>query len=430
MELYKHLQEREKSKNRIKVGVVGSGQMGSGLVHSCFSIEGMEARVISDIIANKAIETFESSGIPREDIKVSNNINEIEDLINNGKYVVTEDAIILPQLSGIDVIVEATGVTDIGSRIAWDSIMNKKPVVMLNVETDVTVGYFLNYIARRSGALYTVASGDEPGVLKGLYDFARTMGFEVVCLGKGKNNPINYFVTPEECEEEAKRKDMNPKMLASFIDGTKTMVEMASVSNSTGLIPDIPGMHGPKVEIEDLTSVFIPKEDGGIFDNPGRVDYSTGKVAPGVFAIITTKEKRIRKDMKFLGMGEGPYYLLYRPYHLCDLETPISIAEAVIYNEVTTTSNFLKSEVVAIAKRDLKPGEKVGGYGSSDMFGRIYKYEEAKKIGAIPMGIAPGGKVIKEIKKNTPFTRENFEPDRNTFIYKLREMQDSLQNDT
>ncbi len=426
MELYKHLKERSLSNNPIKIGVVGSGQMGSGLVHSCFLIEGMEVRVISDIIANKAIKTFQDAGVQRDQIKISNKINEIEDLIRNKKFVVTEDATLLPQLTGIDIIVEATGITDIGARIAWDSIMNKKPIVMLNVETDVTVGYLLNIIARKSGSIYTVASGDEPGVLKGLYDFSKTMGFEVVCLGKGKNNPINHFVTPEECEEEAKSKDMNPKMLASFIDGTKTMVEMASVSNSTGLEPDVTGMHGPKVELEDLTKVFIPKKDGGIFEDIGRVDYSTGKIAPGVFAIVTTDEKRIRKDMKFLGMGDGPYYLLFRPYHLCDLETPISIAEAIIYNEVTTTSNFLKSEVVAIAKRDLNPGEKIGGFGSSDIFGRIYKYNDAKMIEAIPMGIAPGGIVTKKIKRDTPLTRDNFKPDNSTFIYKLRELQDAL----
>lgn len=429
MELYKHLQEREVLNERIKIGVVGSGQMGSGLVHSCSRIKGMEVRVISDIAVAKGIKTFKGTGVDKTDIDVSNTIHEVEDLIRRGKHVVTEDATILPELTGIDIIVEATGVTEIGSRVAWNAIMQKKPIIMLNVETDVTVGYLLNYIARKSGAMYTVASGDEPGVLKGMYDFAKTMGFDVVCLGKGKNNPINHFITPEECEEEAKSKDMNPKMLGSFIDGTKTMVEMTSVSNSTGLIPDIVGMHGPKVEIEDLKKVFIPEEDGGIFSGKGRVDYSIGKVAPGVFAIVTTDELRIRKDMKFLGMGEGPYYLLYRPFHLCDLETPISIAEAVIYNEVTTTSNFLKSEVIAIAKIDLKPGEKVGGYGSADIFGRIYTHEEAKKLGAIPMGVAPGGMAKKEIKRDTLLTKENFEPDQSTFIYKLREMQDAMEKE-
>jgi len=428
MELYRHLLRREENGENIRIGVVGSGQMGSGLVHSSKNIPSFEVKVISDIDLKKAIKTFEDVGIEKENIRSSNKLFEIEDLLKKGKFIVTEDATILPQLESLNVIVEVTGITDIGAKVAWDCIMNHKPIVMLNVETDVTVGYFLNYVARKSGSLYTVASGDEPGVLKGLYDFSKSMGFEVICLGKGKNNPLNHFITPEECEKQAKTKDMNPKMLSSFIDGTKTMVEMTAVSNATGLVPDITGMHGPKIEIKNLNEVFIPKEDGGILNGRGRVDYSTGKVAPGVFAIVTSNEDRVKKDMKFLGMGNGPYYLLYRPFHLCDLETSISIAEAIIYNEVTVTANYRKSEVISIAKRDVKAGEKIDGYGSADIFGRIYNYEDAKKIGAIPMGIAPGGKAKKIIKKGSPMTRDNFQPDTATFIYKLREMQDSLVN--
>jgi len=281
-------------------------------------------------------------------------------------------------------------------------------------------------MARKTGSVYTVAAGDEPAVCKMLYDFSRTMGFEVVCLGKGKNNIINYDITPEMCREEALKKGMNPKMLASFIDGTKTMVEMAAVSNATGLVPDVAGMHGPKVELNDLVNVFIPKEDGGILTQRGCVDYSTGKIAPGVFAIVASDEPRIISDMQFVSMGNGPYFLFHRPFHLCNIETPIAVAEAVIYKEPTVTAKNMTAEVVSMAKRHLKVGDVIGGIGSADIFNRIYTYEQACASKAIPMGIAPGGRVTANINKGEMLTEANFQPDTSTFVYKLRMMQNAM----
>ncbi len=426
MELYRHLQEREAEGCPIRVGLVGCGQMGSGLVHVTHKMEGMETLAIADIDTKRAVDTFKALGLPAESVVVADKASKAEDILRAGKYLATADALMLPKLENLDAVVEATGVTEVGAQVAWTSIMHHTPIVMLNVETDVTVGALLDRLARNAGTVYTVASGDEPGVCKMLYNFARTMGFEVVCLGKGKNNPIDYTITPDRCAEEAASKDMNPKMLASFIDGTKTMVEMAAVSNATGLLPDVPGMYGPKVEVEDLAKTFIPKADGGIFERRGAVDYSTGKVAPGVFAIVTSDKPRIVKDMAFLGMGNGPYYLLYRPYHLCNIETPISIAEAVIYGETTVTPLTMHSEVVCVAKRDLKVGEQVGGFGSADIYGRIYTYAQARTEKAIPIGIAPGGKVIQDIAQGDIMTGDNFAPDSSTLIYRLRKMQDAM----
>ncbi len=426
MELYRHLQFREAEGYPIQVGLVGCGQMGSGLVHVTHRMEGMETVAIADIDPKRAVDTFKALGLPEESIVISHNTPQAEDILRSGKRLVTDDALILPKLEYLDAVVEATGVTEVGAQVAWTSIMYRTPIIMLNVETDVTVGVLLNRLARQAGTVYTVASGDEPGVCKMLHNFASTLGFEVVCLGKGKNNPVDYTMTPDRCAAEAARKDMNPKMLTSFIDGTKTMVEMAAVSNATGLLPDVPGMHGPKVEVEDLAKTFIPRADGGIFERRGVVDYSTGKVAPGVFAIVATDEPRIIKDMSFLGMGDGPYYLLYRPYHLCNVETPISIAEAVIYGETTVTSTTLHSEVVCVAKRALKAGEQVGGFGGADIYGRIYTYAQARAKKAIPIGIAPGGIVLEDIPQGEIMTEDNFAPDSSTLIYRLRKMQDAV----
>lgn len=425
MELYRHLQELDEKKKPIQVGLVGCGQMGSGMVHVTARMPGMITTAIADIDPNRPLEVLRNLGVADRDICITNQAGEAEDNLRMGKYLVTEDAALLARLETLDAVVEATGDTEIGAKVAWNCIMNGKHIIMLNVETDVTVGYLLHSMARQTGVVYTVASGDEPAVCKMLYDFASSLGFEVVCLGKGKNNRIDYEATPYTCEEEAASKNMNPKMLASFKDGTKTMVEMAAVSNSTGLVPDIPGMHGPKVDQPELSTVFVPASDGGILQKRGCVDYSTGAIAPGVFAIATTDEPRIRADMKFVSMGSGPYYLFLRPYHLCNIETPMSVAEAVIYGETTSVAQNMVSEVVSVAKRDLKAGETVGGIGSAEVYHRIYTFEEARRMKAIPMGIAPRAKVLREIPKGEILTEENTAPDTSRFIYSLRKLQDS-----
>jgi predicted homoserine dehydrogenase-like protein len=426
VELYKHLQQREAAGKPILVGLVGCGQEGSGMVHITHQMTGLDTRAIADIIPARPQATLKDIGVPESQIRVTNNLGEAEDALRRGMYLVTEDALLLPKLEQLEVLVEATGVTEVGTQVAWHSILNRKHVVMLNVETDVTVGIYLHQMAQKVGCVYTAAMGDEPGVCKTLYDFATNLGFEVVCLGKGKNNPIDYYATPDSCREEADRKHMNPKMLAAFKDGTKTMVELAAMSNATGLVPDVPGTHGSKVDLPDLNKVFVPKEDGGILGHRGCVDFSTGKVAPGVFAIIATDDARIMQDLAFYSMGNGPYYTLYRPYHLCSIETPLSIAEAAIYKEATLFSKKMISEVVAIAKRNLKAGEIVGDIGGFDFFNRIYTHEEARAARGIPMGLTAHGRVLTDIPQGDMLTEANFAPDTSTLVYKMRQMQDNL----
>lgn len=426
MELIKKLEQRDAAKNPVAVGIIGCGQMGSGLAHTLNNIKGMQVRAIADIKPELAIATLLDMNVDKQNIVETNNIGQANDALKKGKFVVTSDALLMTELEKIEANVEVTGHTDTGAKVALTSIEKRKPIVMLNVETDVTIGYLLNKKARANKALYTVASGDEPGVCKMLWEQALLMGFEVACIGKGKNNVIDYDATPESCYEEALSKDMNPKILASFKDGTKTMVEMAAVSNATGLLPDVAGMHGPRVELDELVNVFRPKTDGGIFDRMGTVDYSTGKIAPGIFLIAYTADKRIRKDMKFITHADGPYYLLFRPYHLCDLETPQSIAEAVLLNEITVTTENMNAEVCTIAKRAIKAGEKVKGIGSADIFGKIYNYQQARSLKAIPLGIAENGVALTDIPKGALITDQNFMPDQSTLIYKLRKEQDSL----
>ena len=396
------------------------------MVHVTRQMAGMETFAIADIDISRPLHTLQTLGIPTSAICVTDQVDAAEDALRRGDYVVTQDAVLLPQLASLDALVEATGVTEVGAQLAWHGIMHKKHVVMLNVETDVTVGPILSRLAEKMGCVYTASTGDEPGVCKQLYDFATGLGFEVVCLGKGKNNPIDFYATPDSCRAEAESKHMNPKMLAAFKDGTKTMVELAAMANATGLVPDVPGAHGAKVDVPDLNKVLVPAVDGGILSRRGCVEYSVGKVAPGVFAIIATPDAHIRADLKFYAMGDGPYYTLYRPFHLCSIETPQAVAEAVIYGEAVLKPQRMVAELVSVAKRDLKAGQKVDGIGGYDFFSRIYTVEAAKTLAGMPMGLTPGGRVLKDIVRGELLTADNFAPDTTQLVYKLRQLQESL----
>ncbi len=425
MELVSKLRQRVAADDPIRIGIVGCGQMGSGLAHAINNIEGMRVAAIADLDAARGVRTFGEMG-RSGDVLVAEGLAEAEDGIRTGAAVVTPDALAMPQLEGLECIVEVTGVPDVGARVAHDAIMNRKPVVMMNVETDITIGVYLDRLARKMGTVYTVASGDEPGVLKMLHEQAILMGFEVVALGKGKNNVIDLAATPEACVAEAASKGMNPKMLSAFKDGTKTMVEMAAVSNATGLVPDVPGMHGPKVEADELVSTFIPQADGGILSRAGCVDYSTGAIAPGVFAIVRSYDARIRKEMNFITHAEGPYYLHLRPYHLCDLETPQSVAEAVLLGEVTVTAEEMHAEVVCTAKRDIGAGAVLEGIGGPDWYGVIMTYAEARAMRAVPIGIGAGAVATRAISAGSIITEDDVAVDETTFVARLRRLQDAL----
>jgi predicted homoserine dehydrogenase-like protein len=426
VELVSKLRQRAANDDPIRIGIVGCGQMGSGLAHTINNVQGMRVAAIADLDPQRGVTTFGEMGRDAAAIEVAEDLGSIEDGIRAGRAMVTPDALAMPQLEGLEAIVEVTGVPDVGARVAHDAIMNRMPVIMMNVETDITIGVYLDRLARQTGSVYTVASGDEPGVLKMLWEQALLMGFEVVTLGKGKNNTIDLAATPEACVAEAATKGMNPKMLSAFKDGTKTMVEMAAVSNATGLVPDVPGMHGPNVELDDLVTTFIPQADGGIFSAPGRVDYSTGPIAPGVFAIVRSYDKRIRKEMKFITYADGPYYLHFRPYHLCDLETPQSVAEAVLLGEVTVTPEHMYSEVVCTAKRDIQPGATLDGIGGPDWYGKLMAYPEARASKAVPIGIGAKALARRPIARGATITEDDVAVDETTFVARLRRLQDAL----
>ena len=308
--------------------------------------------------------------------------------------------------------------------MAYEAIQNSKHVVMLNAEADITIGPILNRMARSAGVVYTGSAGDEPGAIMELYDFARSLGFEVVAAGKGKNNPLDVSANPDSVADEASTKHMNPKMLASFVDGTKTMVEMAAVANATGMTPDKPGMHGPEETVpKRLGELFSLEEEGGILSGYDTVDYVRG-IAPGVFIIVRAGAEPVRETMEYLGQGAGPNHVLYRPYHLTSLETPISVARAVLYGEPTIApKERLAAEVVAVAKRDLDAGEKLGGIGSADYYGWVYKVSEAE--GMLPIGLAEKARTTRPVKRGEVIVRAGVETAEDSFVESLRRLQET-----
>lgn len=419
------LKELDEQGKKIKAGIVGAGQMGRGMVSQMFCMKGILPAIISDIDIERAKNAYLLAGISSDDIAIANKAVEAETAIQKGKYVITEDFNVITSTLPIDVVLDLTGVPDVGARIAFDSIYNGKNIVMLNVETDVTVGPLLKKMADSAGVVYTVSAGDEPGAVKELYDFADAMGFKILVAGKGKNNPLDIEANPDTVREKAQASNMNPKMLASFVDGTKTMVEMTCVSNATGFVPTKRGMIGPESTVKELPKLLSLKEQGGILDRYQVVEFVKG-IAPGVFVIITTDLPAVKEEMAYLSMGEGPNYILYRPYHLTSIETPLSAARACIYHEPTIVPKGAPvSETVAVAKKDLKAGEYLDSIGGYTVYGVIDTFENAKKDNALPIGlVSPKVKVKTDIKKGETLTYDAVELDENSLILQLRKLQD------
>lgn len=427
MDLNKRLKELESQGESVKVGLVGAGLMGTGMVSQMALVKGMKPSLVVDRTTEKILKAYELAGIRKEDIVVANTLSEINMAMERGKYVACNDIELVSKANLIDVVVDATGRPDAGARIAMDSIMNQKHIVMLNVEADMVVGPMLNKMAKSAGVVYTGTAGDEPGSVMEIYDFAEMSGFDIVAIGKGKNNPIDYFVTPDMVAEEAISKGLKPSMLAGFVDGTNTMIELNVMSNATGFVPDVVGAHGITATAKELPDIFRLKEDGGILNRYGVVDYVHG-IAPGVFAIVTSKLPQVHSQMKFLKMGDGPNYILYRPYHLTSLETPITIAKAAL-DGVGTISPIdgPVCETVTIAKKDLKKGDRLDGIGQFTVYGTIDTYENAKLGNLLPIGLVNENTIVKrDIKKGEFITYDMVELDKTSYLYKLRQMQEEL----
>ena len=412
----------------IRVGLIGSGEMGTDIVTQCQQMTGITVAAIADRKVENAKRAVITSGRDESDYQLANTASALSSCISAGKTAITEDSQLICTDPQIDVVIDATGRPAAGAEIALTSMEHGKHMVMMNVEGDVCIGAYLKREASRLGVVYTLGAGDEPSSCMELVNFVTGMGYPIVAAGKGKNNPLKIDATPDEYVEEAKRRNMNVRMLVEFVDGSKTMVEMAAISNATGLVPDKAGMHGPNCSLTELEHVLCPVADGGILSRKGVVDFSVGKgVAPGVFVIAEMSHPRVRERMHDLKLGKGPYYRFFRPYHLTSLEVPLSCARAVLYGTPDMQPRDIPtSEVCAVAKKDLVVGERLDAIGEYTYRAWIMVVAEAVAAKAVPCGLIENGKVTKPIKKGELLTTENIAIDTSAKIVTLRKRQDDM----
>ncbi|MDF1514078.1 MAG: NAD(P)-dependent oxidoreductase [Anaerolineae bacterium] len=429
--LHEELQERHNSNNPVRVGLIGAGQMGTDVVAEISMMRGIEVVATVDIDPQRARDAFTIGRVPGEVVSV-NSATEADAMVRIGKRVFATDYRVITDMREVDVMLESTGVPEIGARAALRSAVNGQHLAMMNVETDITVGPLLRWYAEQKGVLYALAAGDEPAACKELFDFAVSLGFTVVAAGKGKNNPLNRHAKPTDPDmvQESARRGLSPNMLVEFVDGSKTMIEMAAVSNATGLVPDVRGMHGPVTHREILERVFCLKSDGGLLDQVGIVDYGVGKVAPGVFLIVRTDHPRLREAMVLRDMGNGPYYTLFRPFHLCSIEVPLTCAMLGIRQRSNMVPlDHLVSEVFAVAKQNLNPGDVLDSIGGNTYYSLIDRYETARQERLLPVGLAKHAEVVRPLAVDSPISLDDVRLKPST-ILTLRELQDAWMDGT
>ncbi len=405
----------------VRFGLIGAGQMGIDIVSQVRQMQGIEVSIVVDIDLRRAADAYAIAGVAPEQVVRATTAAAAMDAIGRGCFVIAEEAHIAAELDAIESIVDATGQPEAGALIAVDCFTHGKNLVMMNVEADITIGPILRRKAEQAGVVYSLAAGDEPTAIMGLYDFARALGLQVVAAGKGKNNPLDIDATPRQCEAEARRRGLSPAMLVEFIDGSKTMIEMASVANATGLIPDVPNMHGPKTSVPELRNVFRLQREGGILSREGVVDYAIGDVAPGVFVNVRTDHPRLRQCLVLRDMGNGPVYTLFRPFHLCSMEVPLTVAAVSLYGRSHMQPLACPSaEVTTVAKRDLRPGDVLDGIGGSTHRAGCMIYAEARAIDALPVGLAKGAEVTALIARGSAIRLDQVRPRSDSLLYRLR----------
>lgn len=442
------LAQRHAEGRPIRVGVIGTGKFGAGLVAQISQMRGMVVAAIADVKLDHARHAYASSGIPVTAQRTAEEARDVDEAIRAGHPVVAEDGTLLAQADQIDVVVEATGVPEVGARMAFEAIQQRKHVVMVNVEADVTVGPILRRMAESAGVVYTLVDGDQPGCTMNMIEWARTLGFEIVAAGRGTvlyaDDPTGTPDTVQQrygfSDEMMDRRTINTKMYNSFRDGTKAQVEMTALANAAGLVPDVRGMHEPSVTIPEIASTFSLREEGGILSRHGVVELANsvakdGKtVMPntlgmGVFAVIRTDHPFTQEDLRAYFLhpgGNGHNYLIWRPYHLVAVEAPISIAMAALYGQATGSAQPVPTaEVITVAKRDLKAGEVLDGGGGYTVNGICEKATVAREQGLLPLGLCVGAKLRQDVAQGTAIRYNMVDIVEDSFVLKLRRLQDA-----
>jgi predicted homoserine dehydrogenase-like protein len=443
------LAQRAAEERPIRVGLIGTGKFGSGVVAQLAQMRGMEIAVIAELDVARGQRAYTQAGrLPPEAVQVAHTLPELHDVIRRGGRAVVPDGLLVAHCDLVDVVVEATGVPEVGARMAYEAILQRKHVVMVNVEADVTVGPILRRLADSAGVVYTLVDGDQPGCTMNMVEWARALGFEIVAAGRGTIlYPEDPQGTPEGVPqrygfsaETIARRNINLKMYNSFRDGTKAQVEMTALANAAGLVPDKRGMHEPAVNIDEIARTFSLASEGGILSRHGVVELANS-VAPdgqsllpnplgmGVFCVIRTDHPFIQEDLQAYYLapgGDQQNFLLYRPYHLVAVEAPISIASAVFNRQATGSAlPTPTAECITVAKRHLEEGESLDGGGGYTVLGACEAATIARQERLLPLGLCAGARLNCDVAAGQAITYDMVDLNEESFVLKLRRLQEA-----
>jgi predicted homoserine dehydrogenase-like protein len=391
------LQKRFEQDNPVRVAIIGAGYMGRGVALQIISaFPGMKLAAISNRTIAEAERAYRQAGV--NEVNVAKDLSRVNEAVVRREYCITDDAMLLCRAEGIDAIIEATGEIEFGARVTLEAIAHGKHVILMNAELDATVGPILKVYADRAGVIITNADGDQPGVVMNLLRFVKTIGYHPVLAGNIKGMQDHYR-TPETQKGFAERNKQKPKMVTSFADGTKISMEMCVVANATGFKTGTRGMYGPSCKHVTEALNLFPEEQ---LLNGGLVDYVLGaEPGPGVFVLGYNNDPIKQQYMNYFKMGDGPFYVFYVPYHLPHLEVPITVARAVLFADAAVAPlGAPVCDVVAVAKRELKKGEVLDGPGGFAAYGVIENSEVSRAENLLPMGIAEGCRMVREVKKD------------------------------
>ncbi len=421
MHLYRELRRRHQYGRIIKVIVSGIGSMGRGIALQLRAMSGMEPAILVNRSIERAVDAWLAAGVPRDEIVVSDDPRLLEIAVEQGMACVSRDVSAALSVRGIEVLVEATGTVAPAARSVLSAINCGKHVVVMNAELDATLGCYLAERARQQGVVYGYADGDQPGVLMRVLEWVDLHGFEIVAAVNCKGF-MDVRATPESSAAWAARMKTSPKMVCAFTDGTKMNLENAILANATGLVPEVRGMHGVRTNQRDAVRDFAQA-----LGHRGVVDYSLGgDFGGGVFVIgRCTDWERVGHYFDYLKMGVGPDYMFFRPYHLCHLETPLSVAEAVIYREPTIAPRGAPvADVIAVAKHDLKPGDVLDGIGGFKAYGQVDTIARGRDF--VPCGLMEGAVIVKAVAADEPIPKDAVEFQAGDYALNLRYLQETL----
>ena len=426
MYLYDQLLQRADANRPVRVGLIGAGKFGSMFLSQVPTTPGLSVATIADLRPDNARAACRSVGWPDE-------------LIAGTEF--TDDAAAMMASGKVDVVVEATGNPIAGIRHAQKAIENGVHIVMVNVEADVLAGAALAAQARNAGTVYSMAYGDQPALTIEMVEWARATGFEVIAAGKGtKYLPAYHSSTPDTVwdhygltAEQAKAAGMNSQMFNSFLDGTKSALEMAAISNATGLSAPSNGLGFPAAGMDDLAHILRPQSEGGCLEAKGQVEVVTSierdgrpvhkDLRWGVYVVIEAPNDYAAACFKQYGMNtdaSGRYSAMYKPFHLIGLELNISILSAALLGQPTGMTKGYHSDVVATAKRPLKAGEMLDGEGGFTVWGKLCSARQSAEIGGVPIGLAHHLTLTRDVPAGAPITWQDVGDHPDTDILALR----------